>query len=61
MISKSIEIEIFIEEKTVWDWVIIPIFSSRKCPFSAIFIGADPEIPPCHTIKPEYPAAPIKG
>ena len=50
-----------IEEKTVSDCEITPIFSSKKCPFSAIFIGADPEIPPCHTINPEYPAAPING
>ena len=32
---------------------------SFKCPTSEILTKADPEIPPCQIIKPEYPAAPI--
>ena len=33
----------------------------ERWPTSFIFIGADPEIPPCHTIIPIYPEAPIIG
>ena len=61
VISKTILILRFIVEKIVFDCEITPIVSAKKCPSSAILIGADPDIPPCHTISPEYPAAPING
>ena len=51
----------FMLEKIVSDCDITPILCSKKWPVSAIFIGAEPEMPPCQTISPEYPAAPIKG
>ena len=41
--------------------VVISPIKLLICHSSAALIGADPEIPPCHTIRPLYPAAPING
>ena len=61
IISSRTLANMFMLEKIVSDCDITPILCSKKWPASAIFIGAEPEIPPCQTISPEYPAAPIKG
>ena len=40
---------------------LLPENRPATCPLSATFRGALPLMPPCQTIKPTYPAAPIKG
>ena len=51
-INNMTNLEKFREETKNWP--------DKNCPPS-MRNGADPDIPPCQTISPEYPAAPING